>query len=217
MSSPMLSPLPSLVSSSSLVCFPLRNSPPFDFRSSTVLLLLFPPHPTLSPSFPLSRSPALPHAFSLGRSSKGGANPPMAVPGLDGCVYSCRHPLWGGNGECIEDGEHGRAACSCDTTYSTRDAFGHASCVPTRVLVMGYLFLAVVSMLCGSLLLRNANHYRYLSGAARSSRKIAIRFKILLSARFVSVASNVTIQYACVSRLCPQVMNSPTSTGLRSW
>lgn len=50
------------------------------------------------------------------------------------CVYSCSHPLWGGEGTCITtDDSNDEDSCVCDPSYASRDSFGRPSCVPRKV------------------------------------------------------------------------------------
>lgn len=50
------------------------------------------------------------------------------------CVFDCRHPLWGGAGECIAAGDPTIGdLCGCDASYASRDSFGNPSCVPFGV------------------------------------------------------------------------------------
>ena len=58
---------------------------------------------------------------------------------LGGCVYGCRHVLWGGAGTCevAGQGDSVRDACSCDYGYTSKDSLGNPSCVlKTALLVM---------------------------------------------------------------------------------
>lgn len=79
---------------------------------------------------------------------------------------------------------HGAPICLCDAGFASRDALGHASCVPYRVLVTGYLVLAVLSLMTLVLLGRNLVEYRHASDGARRSRKAAIRLSVLLPGRY---------------------------------
>ena len=50
------------------------------------------------------------------------------------CVFGCRHPLWGGAGECITvDDSTVDESCACEAGYASRDSFGNPSCVPFEV------------------------------------------------------------------------------------
>lgn len=100
-----------------------------------------------------------------------------------GCIYDCQHPLWGGSGICHED--RGPAECLCGAGFAPKDALGHASCVPERALVMGYLFLVAISFTTTIFLVRHLNEYRRLSSASRFLRKTAIRRRVLLSGRYL--------------------------------
>lgn len=54
---------------------------------------------------------------------------------LGECVYSCRHPLWGGEGTCITgDDSSVDDRCECDDGFVTRDSFGSPSCVSKKVI-----------------------------------------------------------------------------------
>ena len=54
---------------------------------------------------------------------------------LGECVYSCRHPLWGGEGTCITgDDSSVDDRCECDDGFVTRDSFGSPSCVSKQVM-----------------------------------------------------------------------------------
>lgn len=98
-------------------------------------------------------------------------------------MFSCRHPAWGGGGTCNTD-HHGAPICFCDTVFASRDALGHASCVPYRVLVAGYLVLAALSLLTLVVLGRHLAEYRHISDEARLSRKTKIRLSVLLFGRY---------------------------------
>ncbi|CAM9549519.1 unnamed protein product, partial [Ectocarpus sp. 12 AP-2014] len=99
------------------------------------------------------------------------------------CVYDCRHPLWGGDGTCL-DQEEGPSMCSCDAGFASRDALGQASCVPIRVLTTGYLVLAAASFLTSVLLVHHLRRYRHLPQASRCLPKTVTRLRVLLSGRF---------------------------------
>lgn len=104
-----------------------------------------------------------------------------------GCVFQCRHPVWGGDGICITDGNSDPtvvAACSCDTGYISRDGAGYPSCVPKAALVTGYMILGVSGLLTAAFLLLHANGYRYLIVRHRSTRRAAIRIRALVSGRW---------------------------------
>ena len=54
---------------------------------------------------------------------------------LGECVYSCRHPLWGGEGTCITDDDAtGGDRCECDEGFASCDSFGSPSCVSEQVM-----------------------------------------------------------------------------------
>lgn len=101
------------------------------------------------------------------------------------CVYDCIHPWWGGRGVCVYEsaGEDDPAVCSCDAGYALRDAIGHPSCVPKRVLVAAYLILTVASVLATVLLGYDIAHYHHLPTRWRSSRKTATRMRALVASR----------------------------------
>ena len=106
-----------------------------------------------------------------------------------GCVFSCRHPLWGGDGICItDDGDSDPtvdAACSCGAGFSSRDGAGFPSCVPKLALVSGYTIFGISGLLTTGFLLLHANRYRYLAQQCRSTRRVAVRIRALVSGRWV--------------------------------
>ena len=99
------------------------------------------------------------------------------------CMFGCRHPAWGGTGMCRTDHD-GAPACLCDAGFASRDALGHASCVPYGVLVTGYLVLAALSMLMLVLYGRHLAEYRHLSDGERRSRRTATRLSVILCGRY---------------------------------
>ena len=102
------------------------------------------------------------------------------------CVFSCRHPLWGGDGICITDSDSTvDAACSCGAGFISRNGAGYPSCVPKVALVTGYTILGVSGLLTTAFSLLHANRYRYLSHQHRSARKAGIRIRALVSGRWV--------------------------------
>ena len=104
-----------------------------------------------------------------------------------GCVFHCKHPLWGGDGICITDDSDPTvdAACSCGAGYISRDSAGYPSCVPKVVLVTGYTILGVSGMVTAAFLLVHANRYRYLSPQNCSTMRATIRIRALVSGRWV--------------------------------
>ncbi|CAM9986029.1 unnamed protein product [Ectocarpus sp. 6 AP-2014] len=108
----------------------------------------------------------------------------MAEPST--CMFTCRHPVWGGEGICTTN-HHGASMCVCDAGFVSRDALGHASCVPYRVLVSGYLVLAALSLLTLVMLGRHLAAYRHVSDEGRRSRKTAIRLNVLLGGSFYAM------------------------------
>lgn len=108
---------------------------------------------------------------------------PTAAMAPSTCVFTCRHPAWGGQGICSTDHDHA-PICLCDAGFASRDALGHASCVPYRVLVTGYLGLAAGSLFTMVLLGWQLAGYLRLSDEARRSRKTSIRLGVLLSGRY---------------------------------
>lgn len=95
------------------------------------------------------------------------------------CIFNCRHPVWGGEGACSVD-QHGAPVCLCDAGFASRDALGHANCVPFQALVSGYLVLAALSLLTLALLGHHLAGYRHVSDDARRSRRTAARLGALL-------------------------------------
>lgn len=61
-------------------------------------------------------------------------------------VYDCRHPLWGGQGSCIQSTTtHAMTDyCECDAGFAGTDALGQSSCVPKLALVTGYTLVALI-------------------------------------------------------------------------
>lgn len=108
-----------------------------------------------------------------------------------GCVFSCRHPLWGGDGICITDDTDSGSdptvdgICSCGDGFISRDGAGYPGCVPKAALVTGYTILGVWGLLTTAFLLWHANRYRYLSGQCRGTRRAGIRIRALVSGRWV--------------------------------
>lgn len=100
------------------------------------------------------------------------------------CVFDCRHPLWGGDGICINsDDPTVDATCSCGAGFSSRDGAGYPNCVPRAALVTFYTILAVSALMTTAFLLSHAYQYRYLSYRCRSTRRASIRIQVLVSGR----------------------------------
>ena len=116
-----------------------------------------------------------------------------------GCVFNCRHPLWGGDGICITDDSDPTvdAACSCGAGFITRDGAGFPSCVPKVALVAGYAILGASGLLTTAFLLLHANQYRYLSHQFRSARRATIRIRALVSGRWVRKNAACTSCQSC--------------------
>jgi hypothetical protein len=75
------------------------------------------------------------------------------------CVYECRHPWYGGHGECSPE-----KSCDCDLGFTAHDDLQQAACVPTR-------FRIVVHWLtcCAALLTVAHAYYRYRRQTAPST------------------------------------------------
>lgn len=97
------------------------------------------------------------------------------------CVYDCRHELWGGDGICDEENEYGLAECSCDAGFISRDALGHASCVPKRVLVRAYIVVTIASFLGTVRLIWHINQYCHLPERCRGAKKNRTRITALIA------------------------------------
>lgn len=96
----------------------------------------------------------------------------------------CRDPAWGGEGTCNPSSD--LRTCLCDDGFASRDALGHASCVPRRVLVAGYAVLAVASLFTTAILVWQANRFRYLpAGMSASPRRTLTRLRALVFSRQV--------------------------------
>lgn len=115
------------------------------------------------------------------------------------CVFSCRHPLWGGDGICITDDSDPTvdATCSCGAGYMSRDAAGFPSCVPKVALVAGYAILGVSGLLAAVFLSFHANQYRYLLHQFRHTRRATIRIRALVSGRWVRRNAACTSCQSC--------------------
>eukprot|EP00953_Heterococcus_sp_UTEX-ZZ885_P007398 4485-Heterococcus_DN1.PRE.2 len=50
---------------------------------------------------------------------------------MEGCVYNCRHPLYGGNGSCVVVNKE--SVCLCPPGYTAHNDLQLPSCVPTRL------------------------------------------------------------------------------------
>lgn len=106
-------------------------------------------------------------------------------------MHDCQHPLWGGGGTCVDGDEEIPAVCSCDAGFASRDAFGEASCVPTRVLVAGYLMLTITSVLTAGVLLWHVYQYTRTSILSRQTRRTVLRMRLLLAMRYNRMVRNV--------------------------
>lgn len=76
------------------------------------------------------------------------------MPGFDGgCVFSCRHNVWGGNGTCmsIQEADSIEYECSCGDGYVSKDSFGLPSCVWKLALVGLYTAVRGNSRRCGGM------------------------------------------------------------------
>lgn len=57
-----------------------------------------------------------------------------------GCVYSCNHNIWGGDGTCVSvQADPVKYECSCGDGYVSRDSVGSPSCVRKEALVVLYI------------------------------------------------------------------------------
>ncbi|CAM9577418.1 unnamed protein product [Ectocarpus fasciculatus] len=108
------------------------------------------------------------------------------------CIYSCRHPLWGGTGTCSEqDGLIGYK-CSCDGDgFVSTDSFGNPSCVLRVALVAAYIVVAVCGSSAVGFLAWNALKQRRLPGAARATRRAALRLRLIGSASAYSGSASI--------------------------
>ena len=105
----------------------------------------------------------------------------------DGCVEDCGDPAWGGHGEGTCNTSLDPPMCWCDDGFAPRDALGHATCVPKRVLMSVYVMLAVGSYLTTAVVLWEANKFRSLpAGMGASPRRTSTRLRALISSRQVS-------------------------------
>ncbi|CAM9585715.1 unnamed protein product, partial [Ectocarpus sp. 12 AP-2014] len=102
------------------------------------------------------------------------------------CVYECRHPLWGGAGNCSEQTSLTGYECSCDAGYSSIDSFGNASCVSKGALVAWYTLVAVCGGMTVGFLLWAAVRQRRLPEQAQVGRRAVLRMRLI---RSVSVYS----------------------------
>ena len=101
-----------------------------------------------------------------------------------GCVYDCKHPLWGSDGACSTNNDDG-AICVCDPGYAAKDVLGSPSCVPTLVLWGFYLFSAVFGATMTLFLVWHVMKYFDIRASARRTRKAMLRLQILIASRFV--------------------------------
>lgn len=100
-----------------------------------------------------------------------------------GCFNGCRDPTWGGEGTC--DTSSDPPVCLCEDGFASQDAMGYASCVPRRMLVAGYVVLAVASSLTTAVLMWQANKFRYLpAGMVASPGRTSARLRALVCSRY---------------------------------
>lgn len=100
------------------------------------------------------------------------------------CVYDCKHPLWGGDGECVDDDPTIEVRCACDTGYVPHDSMGSPSCVSKRALVIAYVTVAVVGFSTSLFFIWHAQRYRHFPPATRHTRRAAVRLRVILPSRY---------------------------------
>lgn len=88
------------------------------------------------------------------------------------CIYSCRHPLWGGSGSCENDLVLGTTcACDDDGRFSSKDSFGNPSCVLKSVLMTIFLAVAAYELSLTAVLAWNLRRHRSLPLSARHGKR----------------------------------------------
>ena len=98
------------------------------------------------------------------------------------CPYACVHPLWGGEGVCVEE-----THCECSAGFIDSDALGNPGCVPRDVLLAGYILVAVVGMVSSLFLIWHTLQHRHLPLSVRTSHRALLRQRLILSAGWYSV------------------------------
>ncbi|CBN79638.1 expressed unknown protein [Ectocarpus siliculosus] len=108
------------------------------------------------------------------------------------CLYSCRHPLWGGTGTCSEQDDLIGYECSCDDDgFTSMDSFGNPSCVLRRALVAGYIIIAVCGSSTVGFLAWNALKQSHLPRTAQATRRAMLRLRLIWSASAYSGSASI--------------------------
>lgn len=99
---------------------------------------------------------------------------------IEGCIYSCRHPLWKGEGRCQPHEEDAsKYECLCDPGYISTDSLGNPSCVPVSVLIAVYFAIAVTEALALAFLVRSWRKQGVLPIMLRTTRRAGIRRRLI--------------------------------------
>ncbi|CAN0365912.1 unnamed protein product [Ectocarpus sp. 12 AP-2014] len=114
------------------------------------------------------------------------------------CVYECRHPLWGGAGNCSQQNSLTGYECSCDASYSSIDSFGNASCVSKRALVAWYTLVAVCGGMTVGFLLWAAVKQQRLPEQAQVGRRAVLRMRLICSVSVYSGSGSLAFLVVAV-------------------
>ena len=102
---------------------------------------------------------------------------------VTGCVYECRHPFWGGQGNCSGQADPIDYTCSCDPGYLDTDSDGNASCVRESALLAVFIAVAVISYAASGYLLYQAREQRRLPTSTQLGRKAVLRLRVVVASR----------------------------------
>lgn len=98
------------------------------------------------------------------------------------CAYDCVHPLWGGEGICIEE-----TYCECSAGFLDHDALWNPDCVPRGVILAGYTFITVVGMVASLFLIWRALQHRHLPLSVKTSYRASLRQRLTVSTGWYTV------------------------------
>lgn len=117
---------------------------------------------------------------------------PTSSQAMDECVSSCQHPLWGGDGVCVENDEgdgldrhvgEEEYFCSCDAGFVSRDSYGTPSCVREWPQLLIYATAVAVHIAGAFFLAWHIVQHCNLPDQARTSRRATIRLRLTISTR----------------------------------
>ncbi len=96
--------------------------------------------------------------------------------GMMECVYSCRHPLWGGLGSCLEHHPVLGTTCFCDDDghFSPVDSLGNPSCVLKSALMALFLTTAAIELSLTAILAWDLWRHCNLPLSSRHGKRAAI-------------------------------------------